>query len=316
MAVFTPVSVEDAKVFLNHYDLGELLSLHGVAEGVENTNYRLQTTAGTFALTLYEKRVREADLPYYLGLMEHLAARGFPAPRTRRDRHGRLSGHLNGRPAAIVDWLSGAWLRDPDLDEVRRAGATLAELHLAGADFDLMLPNALGLDGWGRLAERCAMRADGESARMLAVLAAEIDRLRRDWPTGLPSGPIHADLFPDNVLFEAGRVSGVIDYYFACNDAFAYDLAVTINAWGFTADGRPEPVMSAALIEGYESVRRLERAEVEAMPLLCSGSAVRFSLSRLHDQLFHDPAWLVTPKDPTPFVRRVEYHQRMRGVMA
>jgi homoserine kinase type II len=316
MAVFTPVSVEDAKVFLDQYDLGELVSLSGIAEGVENTNYRLVTTAGTFALTLYEKRVKQEDLPYYLGLMEHLAARGFPAPRTRRDRQGHLSGTLNGRPAAIVDWLSGAWLRDPDLDEVRRAGATLAELHLAAADFPLTLPNALSVIGWVRLAERCAERAEGESARMLAVLAAEIDRLRRDWPTGLPSGPIHADFFPDNVLFENGRVTGVIDYYFACNDAWAYDMAVTINAWSFTPDGRPEPVLSAALIEGYESVRKLERAEIEAMPLLCSGSAVRFSLSRLHDQLFHDPTWLVTPKDPTPFVRRVEYHQRMRGVMA
>jgi homoserine kinase type II len=314
MAVFTPVSDEDARVFLNRYDLGAFVSLDGVAEGVENSNFRLVTTAGTFALTLFEKRVSPQDLPYYLGLMEHLARRGIPSPLPRRDRSGELIGDLNGRRAAIVDWLPGAWLRAPTMDDVRQAGRVLAQLHLAAADFPLQLPNAMGLASWTRLAERCAERASGESAAMLEVLAAEIDRLRRLWPSGLPSGPIHADLFPDNVLFDQGRVSGVIDYYFACNDAWAYDLAVTINAWGFTTSGEPEPVLSAALIEGYESVRRLTPEEIAAMPILAAGSAVRFSLSRLHDQLFHDPSWKVTPKDPTPFVRRVQYHQRARGL--
>lgn len=314
MAVFTPVSVEDAEVFLANYRLGEPVSLDGVAEGVENSNFRLVTTTGTYALTLFEKRVAEKDLPYYLGLMEHLANKGIPSPLPHRDRFGQLIGRLNGRPAAVVDWLKGAWLRAPSMDDVRRAGRVLAELHLAGRDFPLVLDNAMGLDSWVRLAERCATRASGESADMLAVLSAEIDRLRRLWPSGLPSGPIHADMFPDNVLFDAGEVSGVIDYYFACNDAFAYDLAVTINAWGFTPSGAPDPVLSAALIEGYESVRRLTPDEIAAMPLLLAGSAVRFSLSRLHDQLFHDPSWLVTPKDPTPFVRRVQYHQRARGL--
>lgn len=315
MAVFTPVSAEDASVFLSGYDLGDFVSLDGVAEGVENSNFKLVTTRGTCALTLFEKRVAAADLPYYLGLMEHLAQRGIPAPLPRRNRAGRLIGELNERPAAIVDWLKGAWLRDPTMNDARQAGRVLAQLHVAGSDFPLVLPNAMGLDAWTRLAERCAERAEGESAAMLAVLAAEIDRLRRDWPHDLPSGPIHADMFPDNVLFHDGEVSGVIDYYFACNDAFAYDLAVTINAWGFTPSGAPDPVLSAALIEGYESVRRLSREEIAAMPLLAAGSAVRFSLSRLHDQLFHDPSWKVTPKDPTPFVRRVQHHQRARGLV-
>ena len=258
MAVFTPVSVEDAKVFLSAYDLGEVVDLQGVAEGVENSNFKLVTTRGTFALTLFEKRVAEKDLPYYLGLMEHLAQRGIPSPLPHRDRSGALIGRLNGRAAAVVDWLKGAWLREPTMDEVRRAGRVLAQLHLAGRDFPLVLPNAMGLDSWVRLAERCAAKAQGEAAAMLAVLTAEIDRLRRDWPCGLPSGPIHADMFPDNVLFDGGEVSGVIDYYFACNDAFAYDLAVTINAWGFTPTGAPDPVLSAALIEGYESTREWE----------------------------------------------------------
>jgi homoserine kinase type II len=314
MAVFTPVSVEDAKVFITNYELGEVISINGVAEGVENSNFKLVTSAGTFALTLFEKRVSTADLPYYLGLMEHLAQRGIPAPLPRRDRSGQLIGTLNGRSAAVVDWLKGAWLREPTMDDVRQAGRVLAQLHLAGRDFPLVLPNAMGLPSWTRLAERCAERAVGPSAEMLEVLAAEIDRLRRIWPRGLPSGPIHADMFPDNVLFDQGRVSGVIDYYFACNDAFAYDLAVTMNAWGFTPSGAPDPVLGAALIEGYESVRRLTPDEIAAMPILAAGSAVRFSLSRLHDQLFHDPSWHVTPKDPTPFVRRVQYHQRARGL--
>lgn len=307
MAVFTPVTPEEAQAFLQGFELGELVALEGVAEGVENSNFRLQTTAGVFALTLFEKRVNPDDLPFYLGLMEHLAQHGSPAPRPRRRRNGGLVGVLNSRAAAIVDWLPGQWLRAPAPADQTKAGAALAGLHRAAEGFPLTLPNALGPEGWRRLIERCAWRAKGEDAEMLAALEAETAWLSDRWPDALPTGPIHADYFPDNVLFQGGEVTGIIDHYFACTDAKAYDLAIALCAWGFDAEGRPDAEALTAFQAGYEQARPLERSEREALPLLCRGAAVRFTLSRLHDRLFHDDSWFVTPKDPRPFFRRLEY---------
>jgi homoserine kinase type II len=309
MAVFTPVSASEASQFLEAYDLGALVSLEGVAEGVENTNFRLETTQRVFALTLFEKRVNPDALPFYLGLMEHLAERGVPAPAPRRNRSGALVGVLNGRAAAIVDWLPGAWLRAPSLVDQGAAGRTLAQLHQASADFPMIRANALGLEGWRNLVERCAWRARGEAGRMLAVLAAEVAWLAARWPEDLATGAIHADFFPDNVLFQSGRVTGVIDYYFACTDTLAYDLAIALGAWGFSAEGAPDEAALEAFTAGYEQLRPLSPAERDALPILCRGAAVRFTLTRLHDRLFHDDSWLVTPKDPTPYFRRLEFYQ-------
>jgi homoserine kinase type II len=311
MAVFTPVTLDEARAFLAGYDVGELMSLDAIAEGVENTNYRCVTTRGTYALTLFEKRIDPSDLPFYLGLMEHLAQRGFPSPLPERDGQGRAVGVLNGRAAALVSWLSGAWLRKPTLANMRTAGRTLAELHLASAGFTLQRENALGPDGWGQLIERCAWRAEGEDRRMLDALEAEFSGLKSRWPSGLPTGAIHADFFPDNVLFVGDEVSGVIDYYFGCTDAFAYDLAITLNAWCFDpVSGAADLDALAALNRGYQERRPLSTPELKALPTLCRGAAVRFTLTRLHDRLFHDPSWVVTPKDPMAFFRRLEFFQR------
>jgi homoserine kinase type II len=309
VAVFTPVEPPEARAFLEGYDLGALEALEPVPEGVENTNYRLTTEEGAFALTLFEKRVDPLALPFCLGLMEHLAERGFPAPRPRRDRSGRIAGRLNGRPAAIVDWLRGAWLRAPGLGDLERAAGALAKLALCGADFPMRLPNALGPEGWRGLIERSAPGASGEAATMLAALEAETHWLEARWPEGLAAGAIHADYFPDNVLFEGGRVSGVIDFYFACTDSLAYDLAVALNAWGFTPEGAADEAALSAFRRAYEAVRSLSPQEREALPLLLRGAAVRFTLTRLHDRLFHDESWRVTPKDPAPFFRKLLHFQ-------
>ncbi len=313
MAVFTPVSLDEARAFLRGYDLGEVLSLDGVAEGVENTNYRLVTEAGTFALTLFEKRVSLDALPFYLGLMEHLAARGVPAPAPRRDRADRMIGLLNSRAAAVVDWLPGAWLRAPTAADQETAGRSLAQLHLASADFAMRRDNDLSVEGWRRLIERCAWRAKGTDAVMLKALEAETAWLEDCWPEGLPTGAVHADYFPDNVLFQDGRVAGVIDYYFACTDAWAYDLAIALSAWGFDPGGAPDVAALAAFQAGYEAVRPLLVEDREALPLLCRGAAVRFTLTRLHDRLFHDPSWIVTPKDPAPYFARLQWYQAGEG---
>lgn len=309
MAVFTPVTPDQARMFILDYGLGDPIALEPIAEGVENTNYRLESTGGRHVLTLFERRTDEAGLPFCLGLTDHLATAGFPAPRPVRNRSGEWVGRLNDRPAAVIQWLDGAWLRAPSPDQAMAAGRLLADLHLKAANFEVRRANPVGPAQWRVLAERCDHRAAGDSRRMLDALAAELDRLDTALPDGLPGGPIHSDYFPDNVLFDGGRPSGVIDFYFAHVGAWAWDLAVAVNAWAFDAEGRPDEAAMAAFVRGYEQGRRLERAEIEALPVLGAASAVRFTLTRLHDQLFHDPSWLVTPKDPAPFFNRIAFHR-------
>lgn len=307
MAVFTPVSIADAKAFLAGYDIGEVVELTAIAEGVENTNYRLDTTRGRFVLTLFEGRTDEASLPFCLGLTAHLASRGFPCPTPIEDRSGAWLGRLNGRAAAVIEWKTGAWLRTPSSADQAAAGAVLARLHLTAANFDLERANPVWTAMWRRLADRCAQGALGEDRRLLDQVNASLARLGDPFTDDLPGGAIHADYFPDNVLFEDGAVSAVIDFYFGCTGAFAYDLAIALSAWGFDAEGRAMPDAMAAFQRGYESVRPLSAAERATLPRLGEAAAVRFTITRLHDRIFHDPANLVTPKDPAVFLRRMDH---------
>jgi len=310
MAVFTPVSLAQAEAFLTGYDIGEVVELTAIAEGVENTNYRLDTTEGRFVLTLFEGRTDEASLPFCLGLTAHLAQRGFACPTPIEDRTGRWLGRLNGRAAAVIEWKTGAWLRSPSPADQAAAGAVLARLHLMAADFDLGRDNPVGPTMWRRLADRCeggAARASVEDRALLDQVEAALARLGDPFTDDLPGGAIHADYFPDNILFENKAVSAVIDFYFGCTGAFAYDLAIALSAWGFDAEGRAMPEALAAFQRGYESVRPLSAAEREALPRLGEAAALRFTVTRLHDRIFHDPANLVTPKDPTVFLRRMDH---------
>lgn len=314
MAVFTPVSLEEARAFLRGYPLGEAVELAPIAEGVENTNYRLETTGGRFVLTLFEGRTDEASLPFCLGLTAHLAERGFPAPRPVADRSGGWLGRLNGRAAAVIEWKSGAWLRHPSEADQEAAGAVLAKLHLAAASFGGRRTNPVGPAAWRRLADRCAAGATGKDRTLLGEVEAALARLGDPFAEDLPKSAIHTDYFPDNILFEDGGVSGVIDFYFACTDALAYDLAIALSAWGFDADGAARPLALAAFQGGYESVRRLSDAERRALPRLGAAAALRFTLTRLHDRIFHDPSKLVTPKDPAVFLRRLDHWRKAETV--
>lgn len=307
MAVFTPVSDDQARAFLRDYDLGELVALHPIAEGVENTNYRLDTVGARHVLTLFEARTDAASLPFCLGLADHLAARGYPAPRPVLRRDGGWVGPLNGRPAAVIEWLHGAWVRDPAPADLTAAGAMLARLHLAAADFPLRRENPVGPAVWRVLADRSATAATGEDRAILNEAETLLSALADPFAEDLPTGPIHADYFPDNVLFEGGRVSGVIDFYFGCTGPMVYDLAIALSAWGF--DGAGEPIAGAveAFRHGYEAVRPLSPAEAAALPRLGQAAALRFTLTRLHDRVFHDPTKLVTPKDPAAFLRRAAW---------
>lgn len=314
MAVYTEVSDEELGQFVARYDLGALLAAKGIAEGVENSNYLLHTERGFYILTLYEKRVKDEDLPFFIGLMRHLAQRGLTCPQPVADRTGEALGRLAGRPAAIVTFLDGMGVRRPGVGHCGAVGEALAGLHLTGADFPMRRANALSVQGWRPLYEQAAERADSVTPGLRAATAETLDALERDWPRGLPEGVIHADLFPDNVFFLGPRLSGLIDFYFACTDALAYDLAVCLNAWCFEPDGSFNMTKGRAMIAGYEKHRPLGPDEVVALPVLARGAALRFMLTRLVDWLNVPPGALVKPKDPLEYYRKLRFHQRATDI--
>jgi homoserine kinase type II len=314
MAVYTEVSDEELSTFIASYGLGELLSFKGIAEGVENTNYIVHTTHGPFILTLYERRTAREDLPFFLGLMEHLAARCVSCPTPVRDLKGRNLNELAGRPAALVTFLEGFWVRRPMTAHCAAVGRALAALHMGGEGFALQRANALGPSGWRPLYDRFADRADEIAPDLGALIAGELAHLKDHWPKGLPVGVIHADLFPDNVFFLGDRLSGLIDFYFACNDALAYDVAVCLNAWCFEKDLSFNITKGRALLRGYEELRRLTPAERDAMPQLARGAALRFLLTRAYDWLNTPPDALVSRKNPLEYVRRLRFHQGVRSI--
>jgi homoserine kinase type II len=311
MAVYTEVSFEDLERLLRDYDIGTPLTFKGIAEGVENSNFYLQTDRGAFILTLYEKRVSPGDLPFYLGLMEHLARAGIVCPLPVPTRGGALSSTLNRRPCAIVTFLNGLSVRRPSVHHCAGAGAALARLHQAGDGFALTRANALGPAGWKPLVEACDHNADSVEDGLAALVCEQLAAITTAWPD-LPSGVIHADLFPDNVLFIREEVSGIIDFYFACNDMFAYDLAVTLNSWCFEMDGSYNLTKGMALIQGYRAVRPLSQDEIAAMPVLMRGAALRFLLTRLFDLVNHDPSALVSPKDPKEYSKKLRFHMKVK----
>ena len=309
MAVYTDVSAEDLGGFLAAYDLGELLSYKGIAEGVENSNFIIHTRRGYFILTLYEKRVNAHDLPFFLALMEHLAARGLNCPQPVRNRRGEAAGTLAGRPAAIVTFLEGMWLRRPGAGHCAAVGEALARLHVAGADFAMRRRNALSVEGWRPLYETAHGRGDALQPGLSQAIATELSHLEKAWPHDLPQGVIHADLFPDNVFFLNDTLSGLIDFYFACTDTLVYDVAICLNAWCFEADHSYNVTKGRNLLQAYARVRPLSREEHRALPLLARGAAMRFLLTRLVDWLAVPPGALVKPKDPMEYVRKLRFHQ-------
>jgi homoserine kinase type II len=313
MAVYTDVSFEELEILLADYDVGEPLSFKGIAEGVENSNFYLQTDRGSYFLTLYEKRMKESDLPFFLGLMEHLAKRGIACPQPVRRNDGAQWTHINGRPAALVSFLNGLSVRRPEVGHCASAGDALARLHEAGKDFTIQRPNALGIGDWRDLVDKTAGGADSIELGLRDLIATSYRDLSTDWPAGLPSGVIHADLFPDNVLFMNSQVSGLIDFYFACDDAFAYDLAIMLNAWCFESDGGYNITKGKSLIAAYRKRRELTNAEIAALPTLAAGAALRFLLTRLYDRLNHDPMALVRPKEPRDFSKRLRFHRTIKN---
>jgi homoserine kinase type II len=315
MAVYTDVAADELAAYLSQYDLGDLLSYKGIAEGVENSNFLLHTSKGSFILTLYEKRVARGDLPFFLGLMTHLAKHGITCPQPVDDRYGKALGELAGRPAAIITFLEGVWPRKPNVTHCAGVGQALAKMHLAGADFAMMRANALSVAGWRPLFDAAAAHADDVQPGLRDFLAAELGYLSSGvWPTNLPEGVIHADLFPDNAFFLGDKLSGIIDFTFACHDILAYDVAICLNAWCFEADHSFNVTKARAFLSAYGKERKLSEQEQDSLPLLARGAAIRFLLTRLVDWLNVPPGALVKPKDPLEYVRKLRFHQSVKSV--
>jgi homoserine kinase type II len=313
MAVYTDITELELGAFLREYDIGSLLSYKGIAEGTENSNFLLHTSTGSYILTLYEKRVDRGDLPFFLGLMEHLATRGVTCPLPVKRNDGEMIGEVAGRPAAIITFLQGMWPRRPTAVHCRAVGVALAQFHVAGADFPLVRPNALSFDGWQKLWDGCHERADEVEPGLIKEVEADFASIGAAWPKALPAGVIHADLFPDNVFFLGDELSGLIDFYFACNDYFAYDLATCLNAWCFERDHSFNLTKGTAMLAGYQSVRKLGADEIAALPALCHGSALRFMLTRLYDWLNGPEGAMVQKRDPMEYVRKMRFHRQIRS---
>ncbi len=313
MAVYTEIGDDELRAFCAAYDIGEVLSCKGIAEGVENSNYLLGTERGAFILTLYEKRVAPQDLPFFIALMDHLAHQGVACPTPVRAKDGGALRELCGRPAAIVTFLNGMWPRRIEPFHCAGVGGALARLHRAGGSFTMTRPNNLGVAGWQRLYEACGPRADEVQAGLGAELAGELAFFATAWPGSLPTGVIHADLFPDNVFFRDRELTGLIDFYFACTDAFAYDLAICLNAWCFEPGGDFNVTKARLLIGNYRDERPLDAREIAALPVLARGSALRFLLTRLYDWLNQTEGALVRPKDPLEYLKKLRFHRGIAG---
>lgn len=313
MAVYTEIPDEELGAFIASYDVGKLLSCKGIAEGVENSNFQIHTSAGAYILTLYEKRVDPADLPFFLGLMQHLNANDVRCPLPVADREGRTLRRLAGRPAALITFLEGMGVRRPAPDHCAALGRAMARMHLAAQSFNMERENALSVGQLRPIFEAAMEGADSVGDGLAKIVDEELCLLESEWPRGLPEGIIHADLFPDNVFFLNRHITGIIDFYFACNDVLAYDIAICLNAWCFEIDISFNITKARALLRGYTSIRPLEASEFDALPLLARGAALRFLLTRLYDWLNIADGALVRPKDPREYLRRLRFHRNVKS---
>lgn len=309
MAVYTDITDAELAELLAQYDLGEALSFKGVAEGVENSNFLLETESGRYFLTIYEKRVRPEELPFFLGLMRWLAEHGFPSATPIAARDGQLLKRVRGKPCAIVSFLTGLSVRRPTVAHCREAGRGLAELHLAAQGFPMSRANDLGQAAWAGMFEGLKGAAEGLKPGLATMIEADLAHLADHWPEDLPEGVIHADYFPDNVFFRGSEFAGAIDFYFACDGALAYDIAIALNAWCFEPDGSFNITAARAFVAGYEQKRPLSAAERDALPILAHGAAMRFFLTRLHDWGATPAGALVKPKDPLEYERKLAVHR-------
>lgn len=309
MAVYTNVSDEQLKDFLRPYNLGSATSFKGIAEGVENTNFLLETEKGRFILTLYEKRVNKADLPFFLKLIDHLAKGGISCPTPIVDEEGAALRTCAGRPAALFTFLNGMSLRRPTAHNCSALGTAMAAFHLRGQSFDMERENSFSIAGMKSFYS--AIEGDIQSIDhgLPTLIASELEYLTKNWPNDLPKGIIHADLFPDNVFFLKEKISGLIDFYFACTDFLSLDLAIAINAWCFEPDNSFNVTKASSLLKAYHKIRPITDNEIKTLPIVSRAASLRFLLTRTHDWLSPSNGALVAKKDPREYLRKLKFHQ-------
>jgi homoserine kinase type II len=310
MAVYTKLLKADIAAHLRQYDVGVLVSAKGIAEGVSNTNYLLVAGSKKYILTLFEKRSDPKDLPFFMELTEHLAARGIPCPRPVHGKNGKVIFLLKNRPAVLVEFLPGK--NNPNIMpyHLRQLGGMVAYMHSAASDFPKKRANDLALKEWKKLFAGIEKKCDRITPGLADFIGKELDYLEKHWPKNLPAGVIHADIFPDNVFFKGDDISGVIDFYFACNDYWMYDLMITLNAWCFNGIHQFLPGRAKALLQSYHAVRPITSTERKAMQVLARGAAMRFLLTRAHDWLNRVPGAKVSLKDPMEYVAKLQFHQQ------
>ncbi len=311
MAVYTHLGAEQLADLIAAYDVGEIVSAKGIAEGISNSNWLIETTRSRYILTMYERRIDVGELPFFLGLLDHLAAQGCAVPATIHDRAGNAFRTLDGKAVALIEFLPGVSPTRATPEQARAVGEALAEVHLAALEYGQSRPNPLGPKDSLAILERFP---PGELSAIHPELVDARNRAKivvRDWPEGLAQSVIHSDLFPDNVLMLGERVTGMIDFYFACSDAMAYDLAVTHAAWCFDKGGAAfDDRVSDAMLNGYTAVRVIPQEERAALPLLAQGACLRFVASRTEDWIETPAGALVERKNPMDFVRRWNFYAK------
>jgi homoserine kinase type II len=311
VAVYTHLGAEDLARLIAHYPVGDLVSAKGIAEGVSNSNWLVETTRGRFILTMYERRIDLGDLPFFLGLLDHLSEAGCRVPRTIHDAEGAAWREVDGKAVALIEFLPGVSPTNPGAGQAYAVGRALAQVHEAAKGFARSRQNDLAPQHTLAILADCGADALRGIDPQLPAILDEGARIVGDWPSALPESIIHSDLFPDNVLMLGDEVTGMIDFYFACTGAMAYDLAVTHAAWCFDGAGtRCNAALGSALILGYESLRPLSEDERAALPLLAEGACLRFIASRAQDWLETPADAMVRRKDPMDFVRRLEFYRR------
>lgn len=309
MAVFTKITDDEAMSFLADYELGAFQTLEGILQGVENTNYHVFTDQGRYILTIFESRIDESSLPFIFSFAEHLATQDITCPVPYHNKHDQNTGRIQGKPAALTKFLSGRDVNDENITVAHctALGSYLARMHKAAESFTAQRENPVGMSAWQAFSQKTKARAHEVEVGLAELIDTELAALESEWPSDLPKGAVHVDLFPDNVFFEDYRLSGVIDFYFSCIDMFAYDLAVVVNAWCFDEHHCFQQDRYNALLAAYEDVRRLSLNEKQALPVLCRGAAIRFLMTRLNDWLFHPADAMVTPKDPKAYISRLKF---------
>ncbi len=315
MAVYTHLENDDIATLLDAYEVGELRFAVGITQGVENSNFLLEVDGASgvtkYILTVYEKRVDANDLPFFMGLMKHLHANGVPCPLPVTRSDGEVIGTIKGKPAALITFLEGRSRSAIRNSMVAELGRGMAELHKAGASFEMARANNLSVEGWQALYAQLAGQLNDVAPALDALIDDELAYLKQHWPDDVPQGVIHADLFPDNVFFTGEKLSGIIDFYFACTDAYVYDIAICLNCWCFETGGEFNLTKAKLLLNHYSKVRPLSDAERAALPIMARGAALRFLLTRAFDWVHHQPDAQVRPKDPMEYVKKLQFHQQV-----